>query len=101
MLTVSHPDPATVALRGELDIVGADALREALATGDFGDRDVHLDLGGVEFLDSTGLAALIDLANELRARGARLYTTSPPGSEARVVIGLSGLAPQLGLDEPF
>jgi anti-sigma B factor antagonist len=99
VLTIERPDAETLALAGELDIVGADELRAAIDPEAIGAEEVHLDLGGLEFLDSTGLASLIDLARAFHAAGTRLRTTSPPGSEARLVIGMSGLAPQLGMDE--
>jgi anti-sigma B factor antagonist len=98
VLTIERPAPTVVRLVGELDIVGAEELRSALQTAQLAE-EIELDLGGLEFLDSTGLASLIDLALEVHQQGGRLRTTSPPGSEARVVIGLSGLAPQLGMDD--
>lgn len=98
VLTIDRPAPATVRLSGELDIVGADELQTALEGAALGEH-VELDLGGLEFLDSTGLAALIAFAREVHAQGGTLHTTSPPGSEARVVIQLSGLGPQLGMDD--
>lgn len=49
-----------VALRGELDLAHAQSLEEAIGRlcGD-GAREILLDMGGVVFIDSSGLRALL------------------------------------------
>lgn len=87
-------------LVGELDIGGAPTLREALlgllARDDV--PDVWLDLAGVSFLDSSGLAVLLMGARRWRAEGRRLVLTRP-ARVARRVIDLTGAAPAFEFEE--
>jgi anti-sigma B factor antagonist len=66
-------DPAVlVVLRGDLDLAGAPALRDALApVVDDGAR-VVVDLQAVDFLDSAGLGILIGGRKRARAAGGDL-----------------------------
>jgi anti-sigma B factor antagonist len=53
-------DRHTIVLSGELDVASAPVLEEALADAcDSGAREVVLDMSGLEFMDSTGLRAII------------------------------------------
>jgi len=62
-----------VALAGELDIVNAPELESQLAAIEADAADtLVLDLRGVEFIDSTGLRALIAANERARAAGRRL-----------------------------
>jgi anti-sigma B factor antagonist len=55
---------------GEVDVYTAPRLRERLIELiDRGARDVVVDLGRVEFLDSTGLGVLVGALKRLRAAG--------------------------------
>jgi anti-anti-sigma factor len=88
-----------VEVSGELDVASGDALRGAVTEAlDAGAQRVVLDLADVEFLDSAGLAAVLDIARTTHGRGREFSVTSPSGSEARLVIDLSGTGPMLGLD---
>jgi anti-sigma B factor antagonist len=50
----------TIVLTGELDVASAPVLEEALTDAcDSGAREVVLDMSGLEFMDSTGLRAII------------------------------------------
>jgi anti-anti-sigma factor len=61
-----------VRLGGEIDLAVADELVTVIL-GCF-DRadDVEVDFGGVTFIDSSGLGALVRVRNEATARGKRL-----------------------------
>ena len=85
----------TVEFAGELDIAGlADVegpLAELLAREP---QPVVIDLGGLQFLDSSGIAALIRIANrfdpvEIRHAGARIHR----------VLTVLGLASRFGLSD--
>jgi anti-anti-sigma factor len=91
---------AVLAVSGELDVVGGRVAREAMeeAARDRTD-EVVLDLRGVSFLDSSGLAAILHGARTLTALDTRLATRSPHGSEARLVIEMAGVGNLLGLQE--
>ncbi|HET6481631.1 MAG TPA: STAS domain-containing protein [Actinoplanes sp.] len=82
---------ATVALRGEVDVLTVDlvrsALAEALATEP---REIVVDLTELVFIDSTGLGALIFGFQRARDAGIRFrLTRASPG--VRQILVLSGL----------
>jgi anti-sigma B factor antagonist len=57
---------------GEVDVYTAPRLRERLVElVDAGARNVVVDLGGVEFLDSTGLGVLVGAMKRLRVAHGR------------------------------
>ena len=58
---------------GEIDVYTAPQLRERLiALVESGSRQVVVDLGRVEFLDSTGLGVLVGALKRLRVVGGEL-----------------------------
>lgn len=66
---------------GEVDVYTAPRLRERLIElVDGGARDVVVDLGRVDFLDSTGLGVLVGALKRLRAVGGtfRLVCAKEP-----------------------
>lgn len=75
---------AVVRLAGELDLGAADelaAVRPELPTS----GAVEIDLRAVRFLDSTGLAALVDLHELLTGRGCTVRVLGPRGVVLRVL----------------
>jgi anti-sigma B factor antagonist len=96
-LTVQHPDYDTVqvALHGPLDLARAydfdDAMRRI-------ERDapgrLMIDLRGVEYLDTTGLARLLAVRRRCRRSGRRLVLVRGP----RLVQRIFSLA---ALDDQF
>ena len=74
---------------GEVDIGSADLLREALAGAVASDAgEVWVELTDVEFMDSSGLTAIMDAYRLLEAR--RFALICPPGP-ARRVFELAGV----------
>lgn len=82
---VAPEQPAPVAhtlpileLRGRLDVSNYEAFtaqaRDALAHS----RGLVIDMARAEFLDSTGMGALVALANEARAAGGAIYLVAVP-----------------------
>jgi anti-anti-sigma factor len=72
-------DRATVRVRGELDMATAPRLTHeltALIEGE-GAQSLTVDLGGVSFIDSTGLRALLGAHEQLRQRGGALVVSGP------------------------
>jgi anti-sigma B factor antagonist len=64
---------AVVAVHGEVDVLGAPRLREALiAAAAEGHRRVVVDLSRTDFLDSTGLSALVTGLKRVRAHGGEM-----------------------------
>ncbi len=94
--TGSDGQAQLVRLAGELDLVTERPLLESLEA--FDGEDVVLDLSGVSFTDSTGLAALIGARRRARSAGATLRVRGATG-QTRELLERTGL---LGLlaDEP-
>jgi anti-anti-sigma factor len=83
-------DSTVLYLRGEIDLSNADRLRDALAPHLDSDRRLVIDLGGVEFLDSSCLAVLVQSRGLLEAAGGR-FLLREPSRVAAEVLRLSGL----------
>jgi anti-sigma B factor antagonist len=72
-ITRPHPGTAVLTVQGEIDTLTAPTFTAAtteLVTGP--DERLVIDLTGVRFLASSGLAVLITAANRADERGARL-----------------------------
>lgn len=63
---------ARVRVEGELDIVTAPRLEEALRLELDADTDVLLDLSAVPFIDSSGLKAIVTAARMAGSRGRKM-----------------------------
>ncbi|MDQ7792949.1 MAG: anti-sigma factor antagonist [bacterium] len=84
-------------LRGDLDIRGAQELRlaaENLLRGGTG-RSVILDLTGVEFVDSSGLGAILGRYRQVLDSAGRMavYGASPRVASLLEVAGITGIIP--------
>ncbi len=83
-------DTARVELRGELEHGTVVHLGFALSGLSETTRNVTLDLGGVTFVDSSGLGALVAALRYCRDRGGTLVLAGPrPG--VRRLLSLTGL----------
>ena len=96
MATVAYhwenSDVLVLTISGEVDMSNVDLLRERLATIlQPGTRNVVFDLGGLEFIDSSGLAVLVDVANHVG--GAKLRAPSRLVWRVVDVTGLGELLP--------
>ncbi|MFI7585090.1 STAS domain-containing protein [Kocuria sp. M1N1S27] len=91
--TVEHrPVFTLIAGSGRLNMVGAPQLREVVAkVVDGGSNRVVVDLGGVEFMDSSGLGALVGCLKMARQAGGDLRITGA-GDQVRVVLELTGMS---------
>ena len=84
-------DGVTLAISGEIDIANADAFTDEVHSHFEGaDGQVTLELQNCLFIDSTGIRALVSLAQEQRARGRTLKLSGVTGEPLRV-LELSGL----------
>jgi anti-anti-sigma factor len=82
-------------VEGEVDLSNRDGLTTQLvgavansATG------LMLDLSGLEFMDSSGVHMLYELADRLATRQQRFAVVLPPNRPPRRAIELSGVAPE-------
>ena len=85
-----------VAVAGEVDLATAPQLAQFLTA--ITDRDVKVDLAGVRFLDSSGVAALVAGSRALTASG-HLLRTSGEQDNVRRVLEISGVDTMLHDDE--
>jgi len=83
-----------VVVSGELDVATSGRLRNAfselLAVGH---SELAVDMGGVEFMDASGVGVLVGAALEARARGGRLVLQRPSRAVRRVLdlVDLDGV----------
>jgi anti-anti-sigma factor len=104
-VTVSTDDgQVVVAAAGDLDVITAGLLREALARAVSlaASRPIVVDLAGVRFMDSSGVQALLDGYHSAMVAGGTLTVRGVAGTVERVldVVGLKklfGVPPREGL----
>jgi anti-anti-sigma factor len=91
-LDVRIDDRAVViALRGELDPHTAPELRAAMDAAVTDETEVLVfDLGGLVFLDSSGLRVIIAAHRELTGRGGR-FVLRAPSDTTRRILDITGL----------
>ena|ERR1700704_4891552 len=90
-LTETNPRPGCREIRveGELDLAVAPQLEEAIDRAE--DRQsVLLNLEGCEFIDSTGIAVVVNAHHRLKDQGRRLAVYGADGQVLRV-LSISGL----------
>jgi anti-anti-sigma factor len=91
-LSLRDQDGVTVAqLSGEVDISNAEAIAGRLTELPNLAHGLGVDLGDVEYLDSTAIALLHELAARLRRRSQRLIVVCPPDCTPRRVLELTAL----------
>jgi anti-sigma B factor antagonist len=92
---------SVVTVFGELDIATADDLRPVLEEALDAPGDVELDLRGVTFVDSSGIAVLVWAAWRLRHRD-RLLRLRGARPRIRNIFDLAGLTDHAAVVlEPF
>jgi anti-sigma B factor antagonist len=85
-----RPGCREIQVQGELDLAVADQLVDRLARASAECRHVLVGLEGCEFIDSTGIAAIVHAHNELAERGGRLALYAP-GDQVLRVLSVTGL----------
>ncbi len=91
-----------VALRGELDVAEAAQVAASLAVVAASGRTVIADLAGLEFIDSSGLAALVSARRHARRAGCDLLLAAPQQQVLRMLAItrlLDVFAVHAGVDE--
>lgn len=90
----------TVRLHGEFDCSCVERFEQEVGSAlEDASEKLVLDLGGLGFIDSSGLAALVTLSKETDERGLD-YAVLCDGGEVRRVLrqtGLDGVLPLVGL----
>ena len=83
--TRHYPDVVVIALAGELDIAGAEPVRDTLTCAMRAPRRrLIVDLGGLTFIDSSGLHTIVDAFTRCRFAGPVLTIHPGPWNVQRV-----------------
>lgn len=77
-------------IEGELDLSVAGRLQERLEAAAAEDVDVFVSLERCEFIDSTGIAAIVAAHKLMASRGRRLSVCNPSGQVSRI-LAVTGL----------
>jgi anti-anti-sigma factor len=85
-----HPDCRKIQVEGELDLAVAEQLEEALVRVGAECREVLIDLARCEFIDSTGIAAIVSAHKRLVEQGGRVVAYAPSAQVLRV-LSVTGL----------
>src|SRR5262245_4353775 len=87
--TSSQP---VVVARGEIDVATSPLLRSELASVLAAEPDeLTLDLGGVGFVDSSGLGVMVGALKRLRETGGGRFAIAHPQDAVRKVFDITGL----------
>ena len=90
----SSPSESVLIVKGEFDAACAeifsDAVRDALARPDI-QKELAIDMSGVGFMDSAGLAAVLAAYNAAQRNGIRVWVREPT-AHARRVLETAGVA---------
>jgi anti-anti-sigma factor len=88
-----------VRVHGEIDLSNAHEVSSAIGVVMGQDaRRLVVDLSGITYLDSAGVALLLRLAERLRARRRELHVVVPRGSPVRRVLHFTGLPRVIPVD---
>ncbi|MFF8941487.1 STAS domain-containing protein [Streptomyces sp. NPDC014864] len=93
--TTAGDGACVVTLAGEVDLDGSAHLRETLLSCLHTARVTVVDFGGVTFMDSSGINALITAHQTAEERGCRLSVAAPQDAVLRVLelVGVDTLIP--------
>ena len=81
---------ARVAAEGEIDLSTVGELRDAVLRCAEGAERLLLDVERIDFIDTTGLAALLELRSTLQARGV-LFEIAAADGPVRQAVDVTGL----------
>ena len=89
-----------VCVDGELDVASAQVLEATLADAcSSGAKELVLELGGLEFMDSTGLRAILRGKALCEANGC-VYSVTPAQRPVERVFDATGVGRKLGFRKP-
>lgn len=75
-----------IGVSGDLDVLAAPRLRDQLIDEiERGEREIVVDLTSCEFIDSSGLSALVTGLKRVRSMGGELGLVCPPGDIRRLL----------------
>jgi anti-sigma B factor antagonist len=92
--------PHIIVPEGELDLASLDGFRRELAAIILiATAELVIDLSYVSFIDSSGLAAVIEAHESLAGDGRELAVIAPRGTAASQILTLTGLRQRLSVFE--
>ena len=86
---------STLILSGELDLANAKTLSAELAAAEAEGLAITLDMRGLEFIDSTGIAVLVTAHNRLNGGSDRLSLIRSDALAVARVMEMTGLDSRL------
>jgi anti-sigma B factor antagonist len=93
-------DAVLVRASGELDLAGTGILREELSRAwETNASVIVLDLGGLDFIDASGLQVLLGAAKRSREDGDRLSVWLGSGTAVSRLVELTGVEAELPLTD--
>ncbi len=99
-LTVESHESGVLMVAGELSLAEAPILERHLTEALNSARStIVVDLGGVEFIDSTGLSVLVRAQQQANERGVE-FGVCNPRTQAHRLLTLTGLEERLTLSDP-
>ena len=89
------------ALSGEVDHHGARAIMEELNRQIDLElpRELTIDLAGVTFMDSSGIALILCVVRRMRSCAGAARVVAPPGRPPRKVIDAAGISRVVRIDD--
>jgi len=92
MAVIDDGDRLTCRVGGEIDLANSGEIFSAIAKAVTADHEeIVLDLGETTYVDSAGLALLVDINGRMQTRRTRLSVHAPDGSPAQRLLSLSGI----------
>jgi anti-sigma B factor antagonist len=80
----------TLRLSGEFDMSSVETFRLAVETSADPEREIVLDLTELTFLDSSGIRAILTMAQEIGANGVVMRNPQPNVRRVIELIGIEG-----------
>ena len=74
-----------VALRGEIDLANAAEVAAELTAAVSREPVIIVDLAGLQFIDASGISALVRARNNARKAGGDLYLCAPQAQALKVL----------------
>jgi anti-anti-sigma factor len=94
---VPAPGMVTVCVAGDVDMATAPDVREALQRAGESEGDIVLDLARCTFLDSSGLAVIVEANRQTRAAGRR-FALRAPGSRVMQLLDVTNLRDEIEVE---
>ena len=89
-LEVDVDPDGTLRLSGEFDMSSVETFRLAVETSADPERDIVLDLTDLTFLDSSGIRAILTMAQEFGTSGVVMRNPQPNVRRVIELIGIEG-----------